>query len=239
MNEEIKVIPLLKAYAFAKSKGLNENVSEIKDMNIEGGSRKSTIVKKGLIIRLLKEQNHFDEFVESQWPTGKTTIGEKKVRNVLRLAAEYEDLMVGDESDIETEFEEAETSFEFALESHLRDFLARDLERIEPGLKLYNSEDQGGVEYSIDGGRIDILAVDRTGRFVVIELKLSQGRNKVLGQILYYMGWVDDNLGNGPCRGIVIANEISKELSTAVSRVPDVSLCKYKMSFSVEPISKA
>ena len=71
---------------------------------------------------------------------------------------------------------------------------------------------------------------------MAIELKLSQGRNKALGQLLYYMGWVDKNLGRGACRGFIIANEIDEELSIAVSRVVGVSLAKYRMSFAIEPI---
>jgi hypothetical protein len=67
-------------------------------------------------------------------------------------------------------------------------------ERIETGLQLYASPERNGVEFPVEGGRMDLLAVDGNGKFVVIELKLSQGRNKTLGQLLYYMGWVDKNL---------------------------------------------
>ena len=130
-------------------------------------------------------------------------------------------------------------SLEFALEAHLRDFLAKNLDRIETGLRLYASPERNGVEYPVGGGRIDLLAVDRNGKFVVIELKLSQGRNKTLGQLLYYMGWVDQHLGEGPCRGFIIASDITGELAIAVARVPGVSLAKYRMSFSIEPIGPA
>jgi RecB family endonuclease NucS len=69
-----------------------------------------------------------------------------------------------------------------------------------------------------------LLAVDQEGKYVVIELKLSQGRNKTLGQLLYYMGWVDQHMGGAPCRGFIIASDITEELSIAVARVPGVSL---------------
>jgi RecB family endonuclease NucS len=88
-----------------------------------------------------------------------------------------------------------ETTLEFALEAHLRDFLAKNLGHIEPGLRLYEGNGRTGIEYPLEGGRIDLLAVDQSQKYVVIELKLSQGRNKALGQLLYYMGWVDQNLG--------------------------------------------
>ena len=69
----------------------------------------------------------------------------------------------------------------------------------------------------------------------MIELKLSQGRNKALGQLLYYMGWVDRHLCQGLCRGFIIASEISEELSVAVSRVTGVQLAEYHLSFAIEP----
>jgi len=84
--------------------------------------------------------------------------------------------------------------------------------------------------------KILVLAIDRNEKFVVIELKLSQGRNKALGQQLYYMGWVDRHLCQGPCRGFIIASEISEELSVAVSRVTGVQLAEYHPSFAIEPV---
>jgi hypothetical protein len=67
-------------------------------------------------------------------------------------------------------------------------------------------------------------------------LKVSQGRSKTLGQLLYYMGWVDQHLGNGRCRGFIIASEITEDLAVAVKRVPGVSLARYRMSFAIEPM---
>jgi endonuclease len=83
-------------------------------------------------------------------------------------------------------------------------------------------------------GRIDVLTVDLNEKYVVIELKVSRGRSKTLGQILYYMGWVDKHLGKGPCRGIIIAGEITEDLKIAAARVPGVSLARYRMSFAIE-----
>jgi RecB family endonuclease NucS len=103
---------------------------------------------------------------------------------------------------------------------------------------LGRTAERKGIEYPVEGGRIDLLALDRSDKYVVIELKLSQGRNKTLGQLLYYMGWVDQHLGESPCRGYIIASEITEDLSIAVSRVPDVNLAKYRMSFAIEPVAQ-
>ena len=165
----------------------------------------------------------------------------KKRLRYLGIKTRYEEFLAGrsPEPDVESGGEgssDPEQESEFAFEAHLRDFLAKNLDRIEPGLRLYDSQGCKGVEFAVDGGRIDLLAVDQNNKFVVIELKLSQGRNKALGQLLYYMGWVDKHLGDGPCRGFIIASDISEELSIAVSRVTGVGLAEYHMSFTIELI---
>ena len=55
---------------------------------------------------------------------------------------------------------ETEGSSEFAYESDLRDFLAKNLMIIEPGLQLYREEGITGIEFPVGGRFIDILAVD-------------------------------------------------------------------------------
>ena len=99
---------------------------------------------------------------------------------------------------------------------------------------MYQAGERSGVEFPVEGGYIDLLGVDQDQRFVVIELKVGTGRNKVIGQLLYYMGWVDRHLGNAPCRGVIIAKEIPDDLLLAVQRVPGVSLYRYNLSVSVE-----
>ncbi len=237
MSQESKnTISLREAYVFLLSKGLSSEVAEIREMEIEWDKSYTSSVRRGFIVRLLQNHNLLDEFIESYWEIGRSAFGEATIRRLLKLAQEFENYVNGQLPEEECLSVSEESSFEFALESHLRDFLVKDLEHIESGLRLYRSDERSGVEYPVEGGRIDILAVDKNENLVVIELKLSQGRNKVLGQLLYYMGWVDANLSNTPCRGIVIASEISKELVTAVSRAPGVKLFFYKMSFSVEAI---
>jgi len=236
MTENIKSIPLREAYAFGVEKGLSSEVTEIRSMEIEWDRSYTSSVRKGFIIRLLRERGLLDEFIDTIWPSGKTEKGDKRIRKVLRIASDYDDYLAGNDIEENEEPQNEGEYLEFALESHLRDFLAKNLEKIESGLKLVNIDGRSGIEYPVDGGRIDLLAVDKDDRYVVIELKLSQGRNKALGQLLYYMGWVDANLENPPCRGVIVANVISRELEIAVSRTPDVSLFKYNMSFSIEPV---
>lgn len=79
----------------------------------------------------------------------------------------------------------------FALEAHLRDFLARNLETVEKGLKLFRDEThRDGIEYPTSSGPVDILALDTSNNFVIFELKVDRGPDKALGQLMRYMGWV-------------------------------------------------
>lgn len=127
---------------------------------------------------------------------------------------------------------EAETPSEFAYESDLRDFLAKDLSVIEPGLQLYQEEGITGIEFPVGGRFIDILAVDAQKQLVVIELKLSRGYDRVVGQLLRYMAWIQKNHAEPgqAVRGIIAAREISDDLKLACSSLPAVSLYEYELS---------
>jgi hypothetical protein len=127
---------------------------------------------------------------------------------------------------------ETEGSSEFAYESDLRDFLAKNLTVIEPGLQLYQEEGITGIEFPVGGRFIDILAVDAEKRLVVIELKVSRGYDRVIGQLLRYMAWIEKNHaepGQG-VRGIIVAREISEDLRLACSYLPTLGLYEYEMS---------
>jgi endonuclease len=121
---------------------------------------------------------------------------------------------------------------EFAYESDLRSFLVKNLTVIEPGLQLYQEEGITGVEFPAGGRFIDILAVDSEQRLVVVELKVSRGYDRVVGQLLRYMAWIERNQaepGQG-VRGIIIAREISEDLRLACSYLPSVNLYEYELS---------
>ncbi len=136
--------------------------------------------------------------------------------------------------------EDTETrgSAEFAYESDLRNYLAKNLSVIEAGLKLYEEEGINGIEFPVGGRFIDILAVDSGGAFVVIELKVSRGYDRVVGQLMRYMAWIRKNqaeLGQ-KVRGIIVARQISEDLLLACSLLPDVQLFEYELSLAVKKV---
>lgn len=129
---------------------------------------------------------------------------------------------------------------EFAYESDLRDFLARNLGLIEKGLRLFAEEGITGVEYPAGSGSIDLLCLDRCGAYVVVELKVSRGDDKAVGQIARYLTWVRENLAEGKeVRGILIARNPSDNLKAAAQALPNVSVYAYELSVDVTPIQQA
>ncbi len=232
--ESTKHLSLNAAYPFGIERGYSREVNEIRNMEIEWDRSFTSSVRRGFIADLFDRKGILSQFMDLHWPNGRTPEGERLLRRYRKIKAQYDDFLAGREPGHGNDEEEDAESQEFAAESDLRDFLAKNLEQVEPGLQLFRRGDQTGVEFPVDGGRIDILAVDRDKRFVVLEFKLSQGRSRALGQLLYYMGWVDKKLGNGPCRGIIVAKEIGEELAIAVKRVPGVSLCRYHLAVSIE-----
>jgi endonuclease len=135
-----------------------------------------------------------------------------------------------------------EQSSTFALEGHLRDYLARNLANSSDfgTLTIYTSQDgRDGVEFQTDVGPIDILATAPSGDFHVFELKLGRGPDNALGQILRYMGWVSQHLAKDKkVFGVIVASEISEKLRYAVTLVPNVRLMEYELHFVVRPIER-
>jgi hypothetical protein len=133
-------------------------------------------------------------------------------------------------------------SSEFAFEHDLRDYLARNLAAIEPGMKLYVDEEGefNGVEYPVGGRFIDILAVDAKSDLVVIELKVSRGYDRTIGQLLRYMAWIKHNLaGQRRVRGLIVASNITSDLRLAASLLADVQLVEYELSLKLKPLQRA
>jgi endonuclease len=133
---------------------------------------------------------------------------------------------------------EPQGSAEFAYESDLRNYLAKNLSVIEPGLMLYEEEGINGIEFPVGGRFIDILAVDSGGAFVVIELKVSRGYDRVVGQLMRYMAWVRKNQAEPgqKVRGIIVARQISEDLLLACSLMADVQLFEYELSLAVKQV---
>jgi len=127
---------------------------------------------------------------------------------------------------------------EFAYERDLKNYLSRNLFIVEPGLKLYEEEGITGIEFPAGNRFIDILAVDNQNNYVVIELKVSKGYDRVIGQLLRYMAWIEKNHAepHQRVRGIIVGSSISEDLSLAASKISDVELFEYELSLTLKAV---
>lgn len=107
----------------------------------------------------------------------------------------------------------------------LRKMLARQPELLEPGLNIMTDEKGRlvGSGYATDVGTIDLLARDAKGGLVVVTVVESGQGEEVVAEMLQRIGWVRKNLGKGKqkVRGIVVLEQVPKNLSYAAAAVAD------------------
>jgi hypothetical protein len=108
-------------------------------------------------------------------------------------------------------------------ERNLEDFVVQQLEAIELGLHLV------ARQLSTLAGRLDLLCMDASGNYVVVELKRMQGSDQVVGQVLRYMGWVRESYHTEKVRGIIIVGKKDPTLKYAVMAVPNVQAREFKL----------
>jgi hypothetical protein len=127
---------------------------------------------------------------------------------------------------------------QFTYEDDLRDYLAQNLHLIESSLVLYTEEGVSGIEFPVGGRFVDILAVDSAGGYIVIELKVSRGYDRVVGQLLRYIGWIEKHHAEPGqrVRGVIVAKEVSDDLRLACARIPDIRLFEYALSVSLHEV---
>jgi|WetSurMetagenome_2_1015567.scaffolds.fasta_scaffold00842_2 restriction system protein len=134
---------------------------------------------------------------------------------------------------------EVENQSEFVLEKYLEDFIVSNFDAIFKGhLRVFeDSEGNDGQQYATDIGPMDILAIEaRTKAFVVIELKKGRSSDRVVGQILRYMGWVKRNLcENGQSvKGLLICRDHDPKLTYALEMTNNIDVRYYSVSFKLK-----
>jgi endonuclease len=114
----------------------------------------------------------------------------------------------------------------FSLERDLQSALRSSIEQLESDLVIID----GGMEYTVPSGRIDILAQDSRGARVVIELKAVKATRDAVGQTLAYMGDLAAE-GTSEVRGILVAPAFDERSIAAARVVPSLHLVEYRFSF--------
>jgi hypothetical protein len=88
MNEEqTQALSLRAAYAFGAERGLEREVAEIREMDIEWDSSYTSSVRKGYIVSLFEKHGIFDAFKKAHWANGNAPDGEKRRLRYLRIKA--------------------------------------------------------------------------------------------------------------------------------------------------------
>ncbi len=127
----------------------------------------------------------------------------------------------------------------FALEKHLEDFLVQNWSGTELSRDFDIYEEDGervGQQFPTDTGPIDILAVSKDRKtLLVVELKKGRASDVVVGQLLRYMGFVQDELAEPEqtVRGVVIALDDDQRLRRALTMVPAIDFYRYEVSFKL------
>ena len=234
-ERDYRRMPLRLAYAFLQLNGLTKEEVSIRGSKARVLSYDSTL-KRAMVLKELADHNLLDRFITEYWPHGATPEGQKQLSFLNRLYERYlESIGAATES---TDIEEAEPpkGTAFAYEAHLRDYLAKNLETLEKGLRLCPVGDEDAVEFPVEGRRVDILAKDKEGVPVVIELKVSRGHERTIGQTLYYRAKIKEMLKVEKVRIFIVALELSPALRAAAREVQDVFLFKYGLLMTITPI---
>jgi restriction system protein len=162
--------------------------------------------------------------------------------NITSHAEELENLIEGASrggSSLVSTDPDVEDPSTFALEAHLEDFLVNNWDQTLLGkdYDIYAEEGEViGKQYLTDAGIIDILAVSKDGkRLLVVELKRGRTSDVVVGQTLRYMGFVEEELATDSqtVEGVIIGLEDDKKLRWALKPVPSIKSYRYRIDFKL------
>lgn len=137
--------------------------------------------------------------------------------------------------------ETANVEATISLERDMEASLVTALQQLEPGIVLYSKDGTRGQQLDTGVvGRLDLLAVDKGGTLVVIELKVGRADDRAIAQTMRYMGWVQRELAGGkPVRGILVAREFSDGAKFAALALPSLTLKEYRVAFTFNTVDIA
>ena len=120
-------------------------------------------------------------------------------------------------------------------EETVEDILARNMDLIEPGMRLIQRQ------LITEVGRIDLFAQDKKGTFTIIELKKGKTEDDVFGQLSRYLGWCKKTKARtSNVRGIIIAKNIGPKLwAAADGHTTPVELKEYDLKMSLQDAKRA
>ncbi len=120
----------------------------------------------------------------------------------------------------------------FTLEEELERQVVSNIGALEGGLKLI------GRQYKTSTGIIDILAEDKNGRLVIIELKSGYADISVLSQLLKYMSAMKKEYPEKSVRGMIIAHDFDEALRESVKSflIDKIKLVNYELKIELQDL---
>ena len=197
----------------------------------------------------ITNQNEISQLAHDYSQAGKYSEFGYKTHSLYRAAiARYSEFFVyknGDTShtpDIESieernngmESEPVSSQTNFAYERDLQTTLCAQISELFPDYKIFGGQNQG-VEYSIEGRRIDVLLEHiESGNLLVVELKSGVADFKVFGQISMYIGLLQKQFANKSISGVIVAGTIDASLRQACEITDKIELKIYRMNIELE-----
>ena len=135
--------------------------------------------------------------------------------------------------------ETVEDPVAFALEEHLQDFLVENWAQTELAKEWSIYEEDGeliGDHYQTTTGKLDILAISKDRkRLLVVELKKGRASDAVVGQVLRYMGCVQEELAEEgqTVQGAIITLLDDQRIRRALAAAPNIVFYRYQISFKL------
>ncbi|MGE5422544.1 MAG: hypothetical protein ACM3QW_04720 [Ignavibacteriales bacterium] len=112
-----------------------------------------------------------------------------------------------------------------------REFILSNFSLLGSDLHLFiDSSGRQGLDYAIEPGVIDVLAVNKQKQMVVIQYAESVTPDS-LAQMLSFTGWVRHNLSQGKqVKGILLAGQVDEKMLLVVSELPNVEIYQVKVT---------
>ena len=121
----------------------------------------------------------------------------------------------------------------FNYERDLKNSMVSQISELFPEYKIYGKNNEG-IEYLIDGKRIDILLEKNDGCLLAVELKSGVANFKVFGQVSMYLGLLMNRFPDKQIKGCIVAGEIDLTLKNATKTTNSISLKTYKMNLELQ-----
>jgi hypothetical protein len=127
----------------------------------------------------------------------------------------------------------SEKNQNFSYEKDLKNTIIYQIQELFPNYEIYGNDNEG-VEYYVEGKRIDILleSIDKS-TLLAVELKSGLADYKVFGQISMYLGLLSTKFIDKKLEGCIVAGEIDKSLKYAAITNSNITLKSYNMKINL------